>query len=135
MVNKKKHPGGRPVLDLDERQIKELAKIQCTMTEIAAVMGCHVDTLRDRYSNVIEEGREIGKSSLRKAQWVGALGGNAALLMFLGKFYLGQREEITLTSNEGDVRRLLEQWEVTARKKSTFDRAKDSKIVAIESAS
>jgi hypothetical protein len=110
----------RPKLDLDEGQIFKLASIQCTMGEIAAVMKCSVDTLENRYSEVIKRGREDGKSSLRKAQFKKALEGNATMLIWLGKFYLGQKEEINFTSSEPDVRALLEKWEVTAKKKGSY---------------
>lgn len=128
---KKKHSGGRPVTDLDEVQIRKLAEIQCTMEEIAAVMKCSVDTLERRYAEVIRRGRETGKMSLRRAQFKLALSGNAQLLVWLGRHYLQQREEMTMTSSEPDVRTLLENWEVSARKKSNFDKARDKKIVAI----
>ena len=131
---KSKSGAGRPKIQLDERQIRELASIGCAMTEIACIVGVHVDTLRDNYSRAIDEGREHGKVSLRRAQWKAAIGGSVPMLIWLGRFYLQQREEMTLTSNEPDVRRLLEQWEVTAKKKSSFDKARDEregKVVAI----
>jgi hypothetical protein len=92
----------RPRLELDERQIRELAKINCTMEEISAVMGCSVDTLERRYADIIKEERNIGKSSLRRWQFKAAASGNAALLIWLGKQYLGQRdkEDIDLTGKE-----------------------------------
>ena len=115
-------PAGRPRKELDEEQIKELASIQCTDTEIAAVMRCSVDTLSRNYADLIQEGREHGKSSLRRAQFKKALEGNPAMLIWLGKFYLGQKEEITFTSSEPEVRQLLERWEVTAKKKADFSK-------------
>ena len=111
----------RPKIVLDERQIKELAKIQCTMTEIAAVMGCSVDTLERNFAETIKIGRECGKESLRKAQWKKAVEeGHPSMLIWLGKFYLGQKEEFALTSSEPEVRQLLDKWDVTAKKKSTY---------------
>lgn len=115
----KKGPG-RPRKELDIEQIKELAHIQCTDTEIAAVMRCSVATLHDNFFEIIKEGREHGKMSLRRAQFKKALEGNPAMLIWLGKFYLGQKEEINFTSSEPDVRALLEKWEVTAKKKSDY---------------
>ena len=111
---------GRPKKELDAEQIRELASIQCTDSEIAAVMRVHVDTIRDNYSTIIKEGREDGKKSLRRAQFKKALEGNPAMLIWLGKFYLGQKEEINFTSSEPDVRALLEKWEVTAKKKGSY---------------
>jgi len=116
---------GRPIKhNLDFRQVIELAKIQCTMKEIAAVMGCSIDILERNYADVIAEGREGGKASLRRAQWKKAVDdGNPSLLIWLGRFYLGQREEVTLNAgSETEVRKLLENWEVSAKKKTTFDK-------------
>ena len=134
MEIKTKSGAGRPKIQLDERQIRELASIGCSMAEIACIVGVHVDTLRDNYSKSLDEGREHGKVSLRRAQWKAAIGGSVPMLIWLGRFYLGQKEEMTFTSSEPDVRRLLEQWEVTAKKKSSFDKARDEregKVVAI----
>jgi hypothetical protein len=37
--------GGRPRFEIDYEAVKKLAGIQCTQTEIAAWLGCHVNTL------------------------------------------------------------------------------------------
>jgi len=98
--------------NLDQRQIKELAEIQCTMGEIASVMGCSVDTLERRYADVINEGRSHGKASLRRMQYKKALEGNATMLIWLGKHYLDQKETVQLLgSQEPEVRKLLQRWE------------------------
>jgi hypothetical protein len=102
---------GRKRLELDERQIHALAEIQCTMIEIASVMGCSVDTLERRFADVIKNGRESGKSSLRRMQFKKAMEGNPTMLIWLGKHYLGQKEEVRLSTNEPEVRRLLAMWE------------------------
>lgn len=82
----------RPILDLDETQIEKLASINCSLAEIAAVMGCSVDTLSLRYTEVIKKGRENGKSSLKKKQFEVAMKGNVTMLIWLGKIILGQRD-------------------------------------------
>ena len=46
--------GGRPELELDADQIIRLAELQCSMREIAYVMGCHPDTLKKRFSEEID---------------------------------------------------------------------------------
>lgn len=102
----------RPFKKLDERQIKELAKIQCTMIEIAAVMGCSVDTLERNYAEIIKSAREEGKSSLRRAQYKKALEGNATMLIWLGKHYLDQKDTVQVVgTSEPEVRKLLNRWE------------------------
>ena len=130
-ANSVKGRGGRPKIELDERQIRELASMGCPLTEIASVMGVHVDTIRDNYSKAIDEGRECGKTSLRRAQWKLALSGNSQMLIWLGRFHLSQREEINFTSSEPEVRQLLEQWEVAAKKKSSFDRGRENNVIAM----
>jgi hypothetical protein len=37
--------------------------------------------------------------------------GNPTMLIWLGKHYLGQKEEVRLSTNEPEVRRLLNLWE------------------------
>lgn len=83
---------GRPLLDLDEELIEKLASIHCTMEEIASVCKCSVDTLENRFSETIKEARAKGKSSLRRYQWEGAQKGNPAMLIWLGKQLLGQKD-------------------------------------------
>ena len=123
---------GRPRIELDERQIVELAKLQCSNEEIASVMGVSADTIVNNFSEAISRGREMGKVSLRKAQWDKAVkDGNPQMLVWLGRFYLRQREEISFSSSESDVRALLSQWEVTAKRRSYFDRGRQQKTVTI----
>ena len=82
---------GRPKKEIDENVVKNLAGILCTMKEIAAVVGCSVDTLERRFADIIKEGREQGKASLRRKQFKLA-DKSAAMAIFLGKNYLGQRD-------------------------------------------
>lgn len=90
----------RPRKQIDEKQIEQLAAIGCTLTEMAAVLDCHADTLRDRFSSSIEKGRSVGKSSLKRAQWdVGVNKRNVAMLIWLGKQHLGQRDSRQIDLN------------------------------------
>lgn len=91
---------GRPRKELDEEKIKALAAIQCTMTEIAAVMGCHIDTLRDNYSNVIKEGQENGRMSLRRSMFKSAQGGNVTAQIWLSKQHLGMKDKIEIDDED-----------------------------------
>jgi hypothetical protein len=97
---------------LNEKLVKDLAEIQCTMGEIASICGCSVDTLERKYADVIKHGRDHGKRSLRRAQYLKALEGNPAMLIWLGKHYLDQKESVTLLgTQEPEVRKLLQRWE------------------------
>ena len=83
---------GAPRKQINLELLKNLSAIQCTLGEMAAGLGCHVDTLRDNYSAIIEEGRENGRKSLRRIQFELAKR-SAAMAIFLGKQYLGQKDE------------------------------------------
>ena len=113
MEEKKKT--GRPPMQLDVRQIRELASILCTNEEIAAVMGCSPDTLERRYSEIIKTAKESGKCSLRRAQWKAAIGGNATMLIWLGKHILGQRETDLPAQHQTEAATLFRKWEESAR--------------------
>ena len=54
---------GRPKILLDVKKIAELSKLQCTLEEIAAVMGVHRATLMRNYAQIIDDNREVGKTS------------------------------------------------------------------------
>jgi hypothetical protein len=86
---------GRPKLDIDPEQVTRLARLHCTMNEMASFFGCHIDTLRDNFSKEIDKGRSEGNISLRRKQWQMAVEkGNVVMLIWLGKQMLGQRNEI-----------------------------------------
>lgn len=87
-----------PRIEFDLKQVEELASIQCTQAEMAAVLGCARETIIRRakedeaFAQAIEKGREGGKASLRRMQWKKARDGDRTLLIWLGKQYLGQRD-------------------------------------------
>lgn len=97
---KKKHPGGRPKSIIDQEQFEELCHIQCTETEICAVLKCDDKTLTKwcnetygkSFSEVFAEKREGGKASLRRMQWKMAEV-NPTMAIFLGKNMLQQRDK------------------------------------------
>lgn len=84
---------GRPPLEIDESLIEKLSQIHCTQQEIALVVGCSVDTLQRRFTEVMERGRAHGKASLRRAQWKLVEKGNASMAIWLGKNILGQKDK------------------------------------------
>jgi len=84
----------RPKKQIDQSMVEKLAMIMCTMNEIASVVGCSVDTLERRFADVIKEGQAKGKTSLRRWQYQAAEKGNTAMLIWLGKQFLGQTEKI-----------------------------------------
>lgn len=103
---------GRPKAQIDEKKLRELANCQCTDLEIAATLGINVDTLHDNFSEKVAYYRAEGLAVLRCTQWHKAIvSKDCAMLRHLGKVYLGQKDEIALTTNEPSVRQLLNKWE------------------------
>jgi hypothetical protein len=111
-LERAKHAGGRPRLTFDLRQVEDLGKIQSTHSELAAVLGCSLDTVKDRlrndpeFSAAYQKGLEHGKSSLRRIQWKNALGGNTTMQIWLGKQYLGQSDRRITEVETREVERL-----------------------------
>lgn len=93
---------GRPKIiwsDKDKATFEGLCKIQCTKDEIASVMQIHPETI-DRlvldhfgidYPTAYKKFAGAGKASLRRTQFELAKR-NAAMAIWLGKQYLGQRD-------------------------------------------
>ena len=94
-IQSKEKKLGRPKLDIDGEQVTRLARLHCTMQEMADFFGCHRETLRENFSSQIDKGRSEGNISLRRKQWQMAVEkGNVVMLIWLGKQMLGQRNEI-----------------------------------------
>lgn len=93
---------GRPPIQINWDEVKKLCKLQCTAEEIAGWMNISVDTLENKlrteqqttFSVFFKMHSAGGKVSLRRAQYSTAIKGNAALLIWLGKQYLGQSDKL-----------------------------------------
>jgi hypothetical protein len=93
--------GGRPRKEIDKRQFESLCKIQCTLAETCGVLDVDDKTLskwcKEEYglsfSGVADLKRDAGRASLRRMQFKAAEKGNTAMLIFLGKNYLGQSDK------------------------------------------
>jgi hypothetical protein len=66
--------------------------------EIAEFCNVSTKTLQRNYVHLIKKGREMGRISLRRAQFEKALGGNVAMQIWLGKQHLDQKEKIEQTN-------------------------------------
>lgn len=90
----------RPRKEIDWADVEKLCALQCTQEEVAQFCQVTVDTLNSRckdeqgmsFSEFFDLKRGTGKVSLRRAQWQLAHKGNATMLIWLGKQYLGQRD-------------------------------------------
>lgn len=77
--------------------LENLARIQCTQREIAAVFGVDDATVERWYADpkfreIADRGKNEGLVSLRRAQFQAALKGNITMQIWLGKQLLNQRD-------------------------------------------
>jgi hypothetical protein len=93
----------RPKKIIDYVLAEKLAYIQCTVSEIANMMGVARETLeRDKaFRHIHEKGMENGRSSLRRLQWKAAEAGDKTMLIWLGKQYLAQKDKSEVTGKDG----------------------------------
>ena len=111
--------GGRPRIEIDEEQFKGLCSIQCTLEEISNWFKCSEDTierwcrreLKLSFADAYKKYSVGGKISLRRYQMKMAEH-NATMAIWLGKQYLGQKDqqEITMSSNNDDTIKEMEKY-------------------------
>ena len=98
---------GRPKIVIDEKLFKKLCGLFCTKEEIAGVFECSEDTIERwckrtyhmNFADVYQKESAKGKMSLRRNQFK-LSEKSAAMAIFLGKNYLGQRDSIEQTNSE-----------------------------------
>lgn len=103
--------GGRPRIEIDQDQFKKLCGLQCTLAEIAGFFDCSEDTIENwckrelnrGFSDAFKEFSASGKISLRRNQFRLAEK-SAAMAIFLGKQYLGQKDSIEYEDKESIAR-------------------------------
>ena len=97
----------RPYKKIDENSFIKLCGMQCTKEEICGFLGITDKTLdswckrvyRESYSEVYKKYAAPGKISLRRCQFKLAEK-SAAMAIWLGKQYLGQRDMIEYEDKE-----------------------------------
>lgn len=90
----------RPRKEIDNKSFESLCGLQCTKEEICSFFEVTDKTLEGwckrtyglGFSEVFRQKRGLGKISLRRAQFELAKK-NAAMAIFLGKQYLGQKDD------------------------------------------
>lgn len=93
------NPKGRPQKVINWELFEQLCHIQCTQQEICNILHVNHETLTSRvkgnygeeYSHVYKKYSDAGKGSLRRTQFALAKK-NAAMAIWLGKQYLGQKD-------------------------------------------
>lgn len=97
----------RPRKEIDKRQFENLCALQCTHDEICSWFEITAKTLEswckrtygNSFSKVFAQKRGKGKISLRRTQWQLAEK-SAAMAIFLGKQYLGQRDNVDVSVSD-----------------------------------
>lgn len=101
---KVKRPFHRPQIPIDWNIIDRYLEAGCNGTEIAAVIGCHRDTIYDRcqqekgvcFSEYAALKRASGDALIKAKQMSYAMtgkSGNLGMLIWLGKNRLGQKDD------------------------------------------
>lgn len=97
---------GRPTIPINKDEFEKLCGIHCTVEEIAAFFSCSHDTVerwckktyKKPFTEVYKEKQSLGKVSLRRSQFRLAQK-NVVMSIWLGKQYLGQKDEQTVNQN------------------------------------
>lgn len=110
----------RPPKPVDAEQVRQLAAIQCSYAEMAAVLKVNESTLTRRFAQVIQDGRSVGRMSLKRKQYEVAMDGNVPMLIWLGKQHLSQtdKQESTQVINIANTQPLTQEEKVDLIKKA-----------------
>ena len=100
----------RPRKEINQAEFEKLCGLQCSKEEICGWFSITDKTLdawakrtyNESYSEVYNKKRSPGKISLRRAQFRLAEK-NAAMAIWLGKQYLGQRDKYEVETTDNDA--------------------------------
>lgn len=78
--------------------VEKLASMQCTDEDMAGFLDVCVDTLlnknnKEKFMEAKQKGKCLGRVSIRRMQFKAAEAGNVSMLIWLGKQFLGQKEQ------------------------------------------
>lgn len=86
---------------LDYKLAYRYGRLHCTVEECAYAYNVSLDFLLNdnRFLHAYRRGWESGKRGLRRLQWDQARKGNVQMLIWLGKQFLQQSDQVTTTNN------------------------------------
>lgn len=108
------NPNGRPKKKIDQQEFEKLCALQCTLNEVCSWFRVDDVTLNrwcketygTTFSEVFKVKRGIGQVSLRRSQFQMAEK-NPTMAIWLGKQYLGQRENIEIDHGNNELMEAL----------------------------
>lgn len=109
---------GRKPIPIEEDQLRKLMQLNCTLDEVAAFFQCSRDTIERRMkqnkkiADAVEQGRNLGKLSVRRKQFELMNKDNAQMAIWLGKVLLNQRETTEIVHEEKDSTTLREAFQL-----------------------
>jgi hypothetical protein len=101
LVMRKKKPGPKPKR-ISAEKVRMLASFGCSYVEIGKYFEVSERTIRNRFKDKVEAGKEEMKFSLRRAMFTSAMEHNSvAMQIFMAKNYLGMSDKtaIDMTGN------------------------------------
>lgn len=102
----------RPRIEINKDEFEKLCGLMCTEEEIAGFFNCSTDTIERwcrrtyniSFAEIYKSKSAFGKISLRRNQFKLSQK-SAAMAIFLGKNYLGQRDDFI--ESEEDTEKML----------------------------
>jgi IS30 family transposase len=91
----------RPKANVDEEEVEKLAAMFCSLEEIASFFNVNTSTIQRRFAQAIGRGRNKGKISLKRKQYLVAMDGNVQMLIWLGKQHLDQKDKKEVSAEDG----------------------------------
>lgn len=115
----------RPRKEIDQEHFEKLCSIQCSEEEIAGFFSVSVDTIErwckrtygKSFAETFAVKRQAGKISLRRTQWKLAEK-NVSMAIWLGKQYLGQKEQQEVQISHSDDETIKEMQNYFAAQKA-----------------
>lgn len=92
---------GRPPAEISSELVEGMASVGATNQEIAEFLGVNVSTLTRRFAEKLSKTRSGMRVKLRRVQMQSALSGNVAMMIWLGKQILDQKERAEISVDDG----------------------------------
>jgi hypothetical protein len=97
----------RPKADIDAAEVERMANAGAPNTMIADALGVDEATIRSRFPEIVKKARAQRRLKLLEMQWKCAESGNVAMLIFLGKNELSQRDKPEAEDGQQDEKPVL----------------------------